>query len=273
MSLKQRVYNALAPEARQAGLSRVNLLIISLVLVSFLFLALETEPELYTQPVWKGVFEVANIAVVTIFALEYAARVWSAGADPVFAGLAGRWRYMTQLYSIADLLAFLPELIVMLTGAGVSLLVLRVLRLARIIKIARFIPAFDALGAAMQRASSLLLTSLALALTIIYVAAVLLYFVEGVAGNEQEAFASIPRAIWWAVATLTTVGYGDVYPVTPLGRLCAGIIALVGVGVVALPAGVFASAFSDELRERELARLTRELEQSRAVAAGKNDAS
>lgn len=273
MGLKQRLYNALAPEARQSGLSRANLFILGLVLLSFLFLALETEPVLYTQPTWQLVFDVSNIVVITIFALEYAARVWCAGADPQYAGLAGRWRYMTQFYSMADLLAFLPELIVMITGAGVSLLVLRVLRLARIIKIARFIPAFDALGAAMRRASSLLLTSLALAITIIYVAAVLLYFVEGVAGNEQEAFASIPRAIWWAVATLTTVGYGDVYPVTPLGRFCAGIIALVGVGVVALPAGVFASAFSDELRERELARIKQELEDSKAAAAGKNEAS
>ncbi|MFN7054473.1 ion transporter [Hyphomonas sp.] len=274
MGLKQRMYDALAPEARQSGLSRVNLFILGLVLVSFLFLALETEPALYTQPSWQLVFDISNIAVITIFALEYIARVWSAGADPQYAGLAGRWRYMTQFYSIADLLAFLPELIVMITGANVSLLVLRVLRLARIIKIARFIPAFDALGAAMRRASSLLLTSLALAITIIYVSAVLLYFVEGLAGNEQEAFASIPRAIWWAVATLTTVGYGDVYPVTPLGRFCAGIIALVGVGVVALPAGVFASAFSDELRERELAKIKQELEASRAAAAaGRNDAS
>ena len=91
---------------------------------------------------------------------------------------------------------------------------------------------------------------IAVALALVYVSAVLLYFVEGVGGEHQETFASIPRAIWWAVATLTTVGYGDVYPVTPLGRFCAAIIAIAGIGVVALPAGVFASAFSDELRER-----------------------
>ena len=78
----------------------------------------------------------------------------------------------------------------------------------------------------------------------------LLYFVEGLGGHHQEEFASIPRALWWAVATLTTVGYGDVYPVTPLGRFFSAIIAIAGIGVVALPAGVFASAFSDELKER-----------------------
>ena len=267
MGLKQQLYDALAPEARRTGLSMTNTFIVGLVILSFILLALETEPTLTREPGWRAAFEILNLLVIAVFAIEYVARVWCAGVDPQFSGLSGRLRYMRQFYSIADLLAFLPELIVMVTGAGVSLLVLRVLRLARLVKIARFIPAFDALGAALRRASSLLLTSLALAITLVYVAAVFLYYVEGVGGDQQEAFASIPRAIWWSVATLTTVGYGDVYPITPLGRFCASIIAIAGIGVVALPAGVFASAFSDELRERELAGLRQELEQTRADAA------
>lgn len=99
-----------------------------------------------------------------------------------------------------------------------------------------------------------------MALALVYVSAVALYFIEGVGGQQQENFGSIPRAVWWAIATLTTVGYGDVYPVTPLGRVFASVIALAGIGVVALPAGVFASAFSDELREREVSKLKRRVE-------------
>ena len=266
MGLKRRLYEALAPEARRSGLSLTNAFIVALVVLSFLFLALETEPTLQAVPEWRLAFHVFNIAVIGIFAVEYIARVWCAGIDPQYRGLQGRLRYMMQFYSIADLIAFLPELVLMALGSGQTLLMLRVLRLARLIKIARFIPAFEALGAAVRRASSLLLTSLALAITLVYVAAVLLYYVEGVGGAQQEAFASIPRAIWWSVATLTTVGYGDVYPITPLGRFCAGLIALAGIGVVALPAGVFASAFSDELRERELSGLRKELEETRAGA-------
>jgi len=248
--MKAWLYRQLVPEARPSGISLMNLCIVGLVLLSFLFLALETEPTLNEQPVWARVFAVFNITVVSIFAAEYLARLWVAGVDPEYRGLGGRLKYATRIYPIADLLAFLPELILMLVGGGGALLVLRVLRLARLIKIARFIPAFDALGAALRRSSSQLLTSLAVALTLVYVSAVLLYFVEGVGGAQQEAFASIPRAIWWAIATLTTVGYGDVYPITPLGRFFSAIIAIAGIGVVALPAGVFASAFSDELKER-----------------------
>lgn len=250
MGFKQSLYQQLVPEARASGISKLNLFIVGVVLASFLFLALETEPVLNTDPGWMLAFNLFNISVLVIFTLEYIGRVWVAGVDPHYRGFVGRLRYVTRFYSITDFLAFGPELIVMAMGGGGSLLVLRVLRLARLIKIARFVPAFDALGAALRRSSSQLLTSLAVALALVYVAAVLLYFVEGVGGEQQETFASIPRAIWWAVATLTTVGYGDVYPVTPLGRFFAAIIAIGGIGVVALPAGVFASAFSDELRER-----------------------
>lgn len=248
--MKAWLYRQLVPEARASGISLMNQFIVGLVLLSFLFLALETEPTLNEQPAWAQLFAVFNVTVVIIFAAEYLARLWVAGIDPQYRGFGGRLKYATRFYSLADLMAFLPELVVMVMGGGGSLLVLRVLRLARLVKIARFIPAFDALGAALRRSSSQLLTSLAVALTLVYVSAVLLYFVEGIGGHQQEEFASIPRAIWWAVATLTTVGYGDVYPITPLGRFFSAIIAIAGIGVVALPAGVFASAFSDELKER-----------------------
>lgn len=261
MGLKRRLYLELAPEARRAGLSVTNAVIVGLVVTSFLLLALETEPALRSAPFWATVFQVFNFCVVIIFAVEYLARLWAAGIDQRFAGVSGRVRFAVQFYSLADLFAFLPELILLLVGSDTSLIVLLILRLARLVRIARFVPAFDVLGAVISRASSMLYTSLILAAVLVYVSAVILYFVEGIGGMQQAAFASIPRSIWWAVATLTTVGYGDVYPVTPLGRFCAGIIAIAGIGVVALPAGIFASAFSDELRERELARLKSRLEE------------
>ncbi|MEZ5953306.1 MAG: ion transporter [Hyphomonas sp.] len=254
--LRYRLYMQLVPEARFRGISATNLLVVGLVLLSFLFLALETEPTLNTQPGWQQAFAIFNVFVVAAFAVEYVLRVFIAGLDPEYRGLVGRLKYMTRFYSIADLLAFFPELVVMSLGLGVPLIGLRVLRLFRLIKIARFVPAFNIFGAAVRRAGTQLLTALAMALVLVYVSAVALYFIEGVGGEHQESFASIPRAIWWAIATLTTVGYGDVYPVTPLGRVFASVIAIAGIGVVALPAGVFASAFSDELRERQDAKLS-----------------
>ena len=254
LGLRHRLYVQMEPTAReQAGLSPFNLFIVILVLLSFLALALETEPTM--SDAWMQVIDVFNIVIIIVFAFEYLLRIWAAGENPHYRGVRGRIRYVCSAYALADLVAFLPELLWLLlapdSASAQVIMVLRVLRLARLAKIARFIPAFDLLGATLSRAGHQLVTTLAMAMVLVYISAVLLYFVEGVGGQQQESFASIPRAIWWAVATLTTVGYGDVYPVTALGRFFASIIAIAGIGMVALPAGVFASAFSDEIRERE----------------------
>lgn len=260
MGLRKRLYTQMEPTARdKTGLSPFNLFIVILVLLSFLALALETEPTMGAD--WMRAIDVFNVAIIIIFALEYLLRLWVAGENPRYRGFRGRLRYICSSYALADLVAFLPELLWLLfapdDASAQIVMVLRVLRLARLAKISRFIPAFDVLGATLSRAGQQLFTTLAMAMALVYISAVLLYFVEGVGGEQQENFASIPRAIWWAIATLTTVGYGDVYPVTPLGRFFASVIAIAGIGMVALPAGVFASAFSDEIRERENAKQER----------------
>ncbi len=260
-TLRQRVYLELEPQARDtSGLSRSNAFIVGLVLASFVALALETEPTLSSG--WRSAIQVFNGAILAVFAIEYVLRLWIAGEDPAYRGFRGRFGYMLTPYAVADLIAFLPELLWVLFIAQdgeQTLIVLRVLRLLRLSKIARFVPAFDILVAALRRAGSQLLTTLAVALALVYVSAVLLYIIEGL-GEGRPEFASIPRAIWWAVATLTTVGYGDVYPVTTMGRIAGAVIALAGIGVVALPAGIFASAFADELRAREEAKVRADTE-------------
>jgi voltage-gated potassium channel len=256
VGLRHRLYREMEPSARdRPGLSRANTAIVALVLASFLLFALETEPSI--QGGGRILLSLLNLAVLGAFAVEYVLRVWIAAESPAHRGAAGRIRYILSPYALADLAAFLPELIwLMLPHGGDDgmLMFLRVLRLVRLMKIARFVPAFEVLGAALQRAGSQLLTALSMALALVFIAAVLLYFIEGV-GEGRDQFASIPRAIWWSVATLTTVGYGDIYPETVGGKIAASIIAFAGIGVVALPTGIFASAFSDELREREKRRM------------------
>lgn len=257
--LRRRLYRELEPSARdKAGLSRANSFITALVLISFVVFAIESEPTITgAARAWVAGI---NLAILFAFLLEYVVRLWVAGENTRYKGFVGRVRYALSPFALTDIAAFLPELFwLLLTPTGPAdrmLMFLRVLRLIRLVKIARFVPAFEVLGAAMRRAGGQLLTALALALVLVYLSAVLLYFIEGI-GQGHDEFASIPRAIWWAIAALTTVGYGDVYPVTVLGRIAGSVIALAGIGVVALPAGIFASAFSDELREREQRRLSK----------------
>ena len=258
--LRAMLYRQLEPAAwPHRGLSPLNLCLAILVFVSLITYALETEDTI--SPMIQAGIEHFNWSILIIFAMEYVARLWVEGEDPRYRGLGGRIRYMFTPYALADLIAFLPEMLFLLlmssAGSESSVAALKALRLLRLLKIARFIPAFDVLGAALRRAGTQLLTTLALALALVYLSAMLLYFIEGqdpTNADSYSAFGSIPRAIWWAIATLTTVGYGDVYPVTALGRVAASMIALAGIGVVALPAGIFAGAFADELAERNAAR-------------------
>jgi voltage-gated potassium channel len=197
-----------------------------------------------------------NAFVVVVFAIEFALRLWSEGENPRHKGVAGRLRFLATPIAIADVLAFLPELIVLVFFPdlhGGWLAGLRALRLFRLMKLARYVPAFAIVGAAVRRAGAPLFAALCVAAAQVYVAALMLYFIEG--DSKPAEFGSITRALWWAVVTLTTVGYGDVYPETVLGRVAAGLVAVAGIGIVAMPTGILASAFAEEFRERHEARL------------------
>ncbi|MBX9746548.1 MAG: ion transporter [Hyphomonadaceae bacterium] len=229
--------------------------IIVLVIVSLLTLALETEAtraDTAIAPWVRSVVAQINLIVVWVFAAEFALRFWSEGENPAHKGFVGRVRFLLQPITIADLLSFLPELIVILffsREAGGWLAALRALRLFRLFKLARYVPAFAIVGSAVRRAWAPLLAALCVAAAQLYIAAMMLYFIEG--ERNPEAFGSIIRSMWWAVVTLTTVGYGDVFPVTALGRVAAGLVALAGIGIVAMPTGILASAFAEEFRERQ----------------------
>jgi voltage-gated potassium channel len=262
----------LEPDAFGRGLSATTIFLVGLVILSFVTLALETEP---TLPDWmRQLVGGANSVIVVLFAIEYLARLWTAGEDPRYAGAGGRVKYMFTPLALADLAAFAPELALTLFApqeGGAMLAALRALRLFRLFKLARYVPAFSIVGAALRRAGPPLLAALAVAAVQVYVAALILYFIEGEIPEQQDSFGSVTRALWWAVVTLTTVGYGDVYPVTPLGRFAAALIALAGIGIVAMPTGILASAFAEEFRERHEAKLRAAEERARLKAVGASE--
>jgi voltage-gated potassium channel len=228
--------------------------IVFLVVLSLVSLAIETEVGRADTPlphVLRDVCNWINTLVVWVFAAEFVLRFISEGENPNHKGFSGHLRFLLSPLGIADLLAFLPELIVMLYFPNLAppgLAALKALRLFRLFKLARYLSAFDLVGAAMRRSSAALFVTLCVATAQLYVSALLLYFIEG--RLNPEAFGSITRALWWSVVTLTTVGYGDVFPETAIGRVAASIVAITGIGIVAMPTGILASAFTDEIRDR-----------------------
>lgn len=255
-TLRARTHALLEPDEHAHALNWASGFIVLLVLTSLATLAVETEAARADTPLpdWiGGAVGWVNNGIVVLFAFEYVARTWSAQESPRFAGSAGLLRHAIQPLAIFDLLAFLPELVAMVLApneGGAWLAALRALRLFRLFKLARYVPAFEIVGAAVRRAGAPLLASAAVAAAQVYVAALMLYFIEGDIPGQESSFGSVTRALWWAVVTLTTVGYGDVYPVTPLGRVAAALVALAGIGIVAMPTGILASSFAEEFRER-----------------------
>jgi len=252
-TIKAYIHDWLEPD-QPGGINFFSGTIIFLVILSLLSLALETEAVRSdsNMPAWVlPTVQWINFAVVWIFAVEFALRFWSEGENPLHKGVLGRARFLMQPVTIADVLAFLPELVAMVffpDATGYWFPALRAMRLFRLFKLARYIPAFAIVGAAVKRAWAPLVAALCVAAAQLYVAAMMLYFIEG--PSKPDEFGSIARSMWWAVVTLTTVGYGDVYPETAGGRIAAALVAIAGVGIVAMPTGILASAFAEEFRER-----------------------
>jgi voltage-gated potassium channel len=245
-SLKRRVWALLYTGGKDFTWGHT--LVVCVILASLVLLAVQTEPSL--DPETRRRILILDAIIPILFGCEFVLRFWAAGADRNFAGGAGRVRYMRQWVVTFDLLAFLPELIVLILFPEVWATArwVRLFRLFRLLKLFAMFPAFREIGQAVRDAGRRLAATAAMAGVLLFSSAVLLYVVE--ADAQPEAFGSVPRALWWAVATLTTVGYGDVYPVTTLGRIAAGFVAILGVGLVALPAGILASAFAERLGPR-----------------------
>jgi len=203
---------------------------------------IDTEPSLGEK--FGAYFRVIELTLACIFASEYVLRVWAVSEDLRYQGARGRIRYMFTPLALIDLAAFLPSLLTLGLSDTLLLRVARVVRFIRFAKIGQYSQSLQLIGRAFRRCWRELVVSYIVAAALILLSACALYLIES--DLQPEGFGSIPRALWWALTTLTTIGYGDVYPITLIGRLMTGIIALTGIGLVGLPTAILAGAFSDE---------------------------
>jgi voltage-gated potassium channel len=226
----------------------VSIILVSLIVTSAVASILASIQSLYAE--YHAWFNRIEIVMVTAFTIEYALRIWSCveSPDPRFHHhpFKGRVRYALTPLLLIDLLAILPFYLGLWISA--DLMYLRVFRLFRLFKLTRYSPAMGLMLTVLRKEAKAFGAAMFIMLVVLVFTSSGIYLVEHEAQPEQ--FSSIPAAMWWAVATLTTVGYGDVTPITNWGKVFGACITIVGVGMVALPAGILASAFSNELRLR-----------------------
>ena len=221
---------------------------IVLIVTNVVAVVLETVESLSVA--YKTFFDVFELFSVAVFSIEYVLRIWTAveSEDNRFRPpVAGRVRYSMTWLALIDAIAILPFYLE--AFLSVDLRFMRVFRLLRLLKLTRYSAALQTLGAAVHGQRRVLGAALMIIVTLLVFASSIIYLLENEA--QPEAFASIPEAMWWGLATLTTVGYGDVTPISAAGKVFGAFIMVLGIGMFALPAGILATAFANELRKRE----------------------
>ena len=247
-SLRLKAYRQLEPTAWPGkGLSPVNLFLVFLIILAVLEAVLDTEPTISRGR--ERLLDDIELGLGIIFLVEYLARVWVAVDNPACRKYRfPRLHYIVSPIAIIDFLAVVPALFAFGGGPSLLLRFFRVLRMLRLAKLGRTSKAWQHIRDAIYERRyefALIIGMLAIA---ILVSGSLLYFAE--ADAQPDKFGSIPRSLWWAIVTLTTVGYGDAYPVTTLGRILAGFIAITGVTLIALPTGLFAASFTEAMERQ-----------------------
>src|SRR5262245_39971787 len=226
----------------------VNAFIVVLIVLNAIAFAAETVDDLAAR--YHMFFRAFNILSVIVFSIEYLLRLWSCVEIPMLSRMP-RWqaraRFAARPIMLIDLFAVLPFYFSWLVP--MDLRVLRVLRLFRLLKLARYSPALQTLGRVVEDEYHALLGALLIILVLLLFSSTAIYFLES--GVQPDKFGSIPAAAWWALATLTTVGYGDIVPITPLGKMLGGVVMLLGVGMIALPVAIIATGFSQEANRHQ----------------------
>ncbi len=221
--------------------------IISVIVIAVISIILESEPSLHAQ--FTPTFLAIEYVTVTLFTIEYILRFWTAPVSRKRGHLPprkARLGYVTSFHAIIDLLAILP---LFLSFFAIDLRFLRVIRLLRIFKLTRYNSAINTLLSVIKREARAFSSVLFVLIIIVIISSSCIYLLEH--EKQPEQFGSILKSMWWSIVTLSTVGYGDASPVTPLGKLFGGLIMTVGIGLVALPAGLLASAFSEQLHKNK----------------------
>ena len=246
-SLRKRIWEILEKGNSNDKVSfYTDIFLITLIIFNIIAVLLETVDSIYSKYALE--FLIFERFSTVVFLIEYILRIWVCVEEKIKNNkLITRLKYASTWPAIIDLLAVLSGLLPMIFE--VDLRILRALRMLRLLKFSRYFKVMNLLLGVLKEEKQSFLAAMFLLTIAMLIASTGIYLFEKDA--QPDKFSSIPEAMWWAIATLTTIGYGDVTPVTGMGKFFGAIIAIIGIGVVALPSGILASGFTDQLKRRQ----------------------
>jgi len=248
-TIRRGAYELLDPRAwPKPGISPVNIFIVTAILISIVIAIIDTEASVHAE--FGAAFVAIELALGVVFLVEYLCRLWSAAeSSDATTAIGKRIKFATTPSAIIDVVVILFMLLPFALEGGAVMRIIRLLRIFTLAKLGRLSRSIQLMTQAIARRRYELFLTFLFAVMMMVCSATALYYAEG--KHQPEEFGSIPRALWWSIITLTTVGYGDVSPITGVGKFFAAIVALLGIGLVAMPAGIFAAAFSDAIQQAE----------------------
>ena len=252
--MKRRIYEILevAPPGDRTS-NTIDLFIMTLILANVLAVILESVASFSSR--YRPLFDGFELFSVLVFTVEYLLRLGSCTADSRFApSLRGRLRFAITPLALIDLVAILPFYVPFVVTDVRILRAMRLLRILRVLKLGRYSEAFRLLGTLIHNKRNELTATFTVLVALLVVTSALMYEVEHTA--QPEHFHSIPASMWWAIVTLTTVGYGDIVPITLPGKIIGAVMTVVGIMMVALPTGIIGGGFVELFQARKAGSMT-----------------
>lgn len=250
MSIKNRIFTIIDDN----GDGRIpNLIfkyfIIILILLNLITIFIETYRSIYAE--YRDILNAFELFSVIVFTIEYLLRIWTCTEYPEYSNpVMGRLKYACSFTMVIDLLAFFPYYLALILPLDPKVVkFFRMLRLFRIFKLLRYYGSTDVIYEVIKKNRDYLIATVTILVLFLIFSSYIMFIVES--DEQPEQFADIDNSFWWAVVSLTTVGYGDVYPVTDLGKTLTVIVLIIGIGIIALPTGIIASGFLEEMRFRK----------------------
>lgn len=246
MTFRKRLYKTLTPNEKGGVLEMIfEIVLITIIILNILAIVLDSVKDIDDH--YKAFFKTFEEVSVLFFTIEYIARVYSIVENPKYKNpINGRVRYIFSGMAIIDLLAFLPFYLGFFFIDLRFLRIFRLMALFRMFKIARYLHALDIFKRVLKERKDQLLLSFFFLFFVLVIISFIMFYAERDA--QPDKFSSIPATMWWGIATLTTVSYGDMVPITPLGKFLSGIFAIAGVGLLALPVGILSSGFFSSMQ-------------------------